>query len=903
MRHFPLLPACVLLLFLAPLTRTGGAVRADELSLAGGPPAPRPTLAQALAALEPPKQDLFLTVGADKVLLPPGEPPPDPTDRPGTVGAAYGRLARDFGGVMALAPPTMMVLNTHLGVPDPYAGLPAEDALKLLLAGLSPPQWAALTGETGLGVSDLSDDPQRTLFFAALPSGAVTATARFNGMPPVGLSRQPIQLTATDLRAARLRLGRQTTVEIPVVGQPGMALYGSREPFEGKVYYEASSVGPRPPQDTAYGVALRPILLNSPKDADLDYDRAALKGIVRVEGLATVGDLVARVGAAAGLELYADPRYGTRRLLLVGRRTARAVDLLRAAAFCVTGTFRRVGPAYVLTDDLEGTAPRRQRMGRFLEAAALAHHVAVEAAGDSLVTARGGLDALPSLDDRGMNDAQEALPEQQSGGPWGQVFVPFAQLTPAQQEYVSGRVRQMNAGAEQSEQAGGGRAARLTLAGTFAVLAQPVLFLQSPAVPGPLLLDSLKADSLYQISLKRRKEIDRLRIDGPKNPMSALPPPAPPPSILAALLAPFPRRAVLVAPRTAREVDTVVAEMKVLGLNQLWLDVFSGGHSHLDKSGEDGPDILTEALARTKGTGITVIPALDLLRWGADAPAEARDLTALGETSAKQQASENHFWDMLQDVPAEDGAKAPPAPLWVFPAAPATEKTLLALVRRLAATSGVTTLVLHGTVPPGYNNPPPPNSTDSEAALGYVPALRLALLRRAHVDPVDLDLYSSTGSDALPEFSDWAAVADALKDWNSLRDGLSRDLLRRLLTAAQEETRHRFRFLVPQRGKAGGAEWYGLWENPQGPLPEVPAVTPKQAAGRPPWEINYAPSAHSQCRINLYALPAWAATNPYTVADLRRNLRSGWDGVVLDATVPAGGDPLADLAGKRQAGP
>ena len=133
MRHFPLLPACVLLLFLAPLTRTGGAVRADELSFAGGPPAPRPTLAQALAALEPPKQDLFLTVGADKVLLPPGEPPPDPTDRPGTVGAAYGRLARDFGGVMALAPPTMMVLNTHLGVPDPYAGLPAEDALKLLL--------------------------------------------------------------------------------------------------------------------------------------------------------------------------------------------------------------------------------------------------------------------------------------------------------------------------------------------------------------------------------------------------------------------------------------------------------------------------------------------------------------------------------------------------------------------------------------------------------------------------------------------------------------------------------------------------------------------------------------------------------------------------------------------------
>ena len=167
-----------------------------------------------------------------------------------------------------------------------------------------------------------------------------------------------------------------------------------------------------------------------------------------------------------------------------------------------------------------------------------------------------------------------------------------------------------------------------------------------------------------------------------------LPPPAPPPSTLASLLAPFPRRAVLVAPRTAREVEAVVAEMKVLGLNQLWLDVFSGGYSHLDKSGEDGPDILTEALARTKGTGITVIPALDLLRWGADAPAEAHDLTALGETSTRQQASENHFWDMLQDVPAEDDAKAPPTPLWVSPAAPATEKTLLALPLRRRPAGG-----------------------------------------------------------------------------------------------------------------------------------------------------------------------------------------------------------------------
>jgi len=915
MRPSSLLLACTLLLSLL-----AGAVRADGL------PSPTPearTLAQALAALPPPKQDLFVSVGADRVVLPPGAPPPDPDSRPNQVGAAYGRLSRDFGGVMALAPPTMVVLNTRPGVPDPYNGMPPEDALKLLLAGLTPPQWAALTGPSGLGLADLSDDAQRALFEALLPSGDVTAYPQATMIFPTGAQPAPILLTAADLRAVRLHLGRQTQMLFSASPEGNFFTGSGVTASEVKRQYNISMPGtllvPRPAGDKAvYGAVLRRTVLNSPKDADLDYDAPALKRSIRVDGIATVGDLVARVGQAAGLELYADRHYEKRTVTLVGRRTARAVDLLRAVAFCVTGTFRRVGPAYVLTDDREGTAPRRQRLTRFVQEAKMARHAALQSAGDNLVTMHGGADALPPLDGLGATDAQKALPSMPGLG--STVRVTFAQLTPAQQEYAAAYVRRANEGVAQirreNEAAGraeeaAGQAKDMTLDGPFLLSASPLLSLQCPAVPGPITLSPLSADALFQRSSKLRRAQD--------HPFA---PPRPvPPSALAALLAPLPRRAVLAAPRTAQELDQVIAAMKVLGLNQLWLDVFSGGHSHLDSplaannggTGEDsekasptlpqlgigGPDILTEALARTKGMGIVVVPALDLLRWGADAPAGASDRTALGETSAQQQAWQRRYTDVTQDRTAEDAARTPPPDVWACPAAPPTEAALLALVRRLAATPGVTTLALHGTVPPGYDRSPGPTSGIGEEDLGYVPALRLAFLRRDHLDPLDLDTNPTLpgGADvSLPEFGGWTGAENPARDWNALRNGAGRDLLRRLLAAAQEAG-GRVRFLVSQRGDAGMGGWYGLWDDPQAPLPEVPEAG-KFDPLHPPWEINYALVAHAQSQIALYALPAWAGWSPYITADMLRKLKPGWDGVVLDVTDPAGGDSLAALAGQ-----
>ena len=478
--------ACTLALSLSTLLLTGGAVRAQEKShpsvlsqqdtLTLAPPPQARTLAQALAAVETPKQDLFVTVGADKITLPPGALPPDPDSRPGQVADAYGRLVRDFGGVTALAPPEMVVLNTRPGIPNPYDGMPAEDALKLLLAGLTPSQWDSLTSESGLGVEDLSDEGQRALFREVLPAGDVTAFREYSHLVPTH-SWRPITLSARDMDAAHLRLGWRMQIDVPMVG-PGNTGETSLTPLvSGMAAYNAESV----PAGMVSGAVLRQVLPNNAKDADLDYTAPALAQSVRVDGITTVGDLVARVGRAAGLELYADRRYETRRVTLIGRRTARGVDLLRAVAFCVTGTFRRVGPAYVLTDDLQGTATRRQRLARFVQEAERMLSAAVEAASDSLAAAHGGEDALPWLGGLGFSDAQKALPQfNHSIG--SNLTVPFALLTPAQQEFTRSY-------------------GSLDWDRPFTLHAGVRLLLLSPAAPGPVFLRYLSLDGIFQPSI------------------------------------------------------------------------------------------------------------------------------------------------------------------------------------------------------------------------------------------------------------------------------------------------------------------------------------------------------------------------------------------------------------------
>ncbi|MBV9851862.1 MAG: hypothetical protein JO250_19520 [Armatimonadetes bacterium] len=881
--------ACALALLLSLAARAQDAPPAPPSA-----PATPKTLAQALAEAEQPKSDVFLAVAADKTALPKDAAPPDKDLPPAQVAEAFGRITYGFESVTAIAPPTMTLLNTEPGTPNPYDGMPPSDVLKLLLGGLSDAQWGALTGSAGLGLADLPSDTQREQFLALFPGDHLTLHTRHDGgdFSPHPEDKAP-KLTRDDLQQVRLRLGQAVQIGIPVAGKNGQEwMDAPMHPAGGQVQYEVySGDNGENARDVLYGVKVRAVVPNAPKPSDLDGD--ALRRPIPLDGVKTVGDLIARIGTATRAELYADRRYEGRTVTLLGPAQARARDLLQALALCVCGTYRKVGPAYVLTDDQMGAGTRKLILARFAQQAELARHGPLMEAGDRLITARGGVDSLPLLDNSiAFSDAQKAQAAKDNPFPMPgqgtQVQAPLGQLTPAQQDIARRFFQQWN---DAMGKYPGNE--KVTLDGKLLVMAQPTLLLQAPSVAGPISLDSyFNSYNLFQASDKLRQQFQRAQQkQQATNPAPAAP--APPP--LGPLLRAIPRRAVLARPRTAQDVDALVLSMRQTGMNALWLDVFSGGVAHLDGK----PDILTEALVKTKGIGIAVFPVLDLLRWGTDTPQEARDLTMLGETSPEAEARQ-HLYEAVvyQDQSLEDAQKQPaPADVAVSPVAPSVQRTLLALAQRLAATPGVAGLILRETATSGYDRPADSHYGVQGEPFGYTLPLRLAFLRRDHVDPVDLDRESYTGQInadmSLPEFEDWRALGMVGQDWNVFRAGADRDFLQKILAAAQQAAGRRPELWIKQRRSSYQADWYGLWDDPRAPLPDL---TEELAYGGYSPNTDFAAFAHTQSRRAMFELPSWAGTSAAKLAGNLQQMKPGWDDIVLDFSRETGGNPLADLA-------
>lgn len=863
-----------------------------------------PTLAQALPGAEPPKDTLLFTVAAEKVILPADAALPQKRDTATQTVQTYGRILREFGGVTAAAPPTMTVLNTAPGTPNPYDGMPPGDALKLLLAGLTDSQWKTLISPVGLGLSDLTGDTQPDLFLALFPGNSLKLYPRrlvdsYGGEDDAHLP----SLSPSDIRQAHLRLGQRVTLGMAAGSGEGSYFNALGPSPGGLVKYEIypGTSGLASP-NTLFGVAVRAVIPNTPKPSDLAYDDKALQVRVNLAGVKTVGDLTQRLGVAVKKEIYADPRYETRSVTHLGLSSARAADLLQALALCVAGTYRKVGPAYVLTDDLAGEGTRQMILSRFVEAADLARTQSVTDAGDGLITSR-GIGSLPPLDSALVFSAAQKAALTEGGyyvpGGSGGRDVPFVSLTPEQQAFARQSVETWNTRldnmTEQEASAEDKAKLRVTLNRPVNLSVSPTLLMQTPSVSGAIMLDAyLSANGLFSPSDQLRAHNDALRwkaqMAAHPPPSAYVPPPAPP---LGPLLARSPRRAVLVQPKTAKEVDAVIAVMKTVGFNQLWLDVFSNGKSHLDGS----PDILMEAVKQTRGTGIQVFAVLSLLHWGPDAPPAAWDRTLLGETSPEADAAQTRYQAIkFQGKTAEEAEKlVSPADYSVCPVAPAVQETLLALVRRVAATNGVAGIVLRDTQASGYDRPDlSVYGISGGGPFGYATALRLAFLRRTHIDPVDLmeahmNGAQSAGADtSLPDFDDYHVERLAETEWSKFRADAGRTLLDELYAAASPVPGKRPVIWIAQRRPTGRDDWYGLWAGSFGRLPEKPENVAYGGA-----QENVPAFAHTQCRADLYEMPAFAPTRS-DLAYLLEGLPAGWDGFILNLS-SSEGNPLAGL--------
>lgn len=300
-------------------------------------------------------------------------PPPLPS--PGPDGYGVERLATHFqlrparfGNVTTLArierPDTESLAHLELDTVD-YAG-----NVPKLLATFTTDQWLRAGSDPGIGVADFTDR-QRRLWESALP-----ASVQFDpkvGRPPVrrrpndaeflqaiadpsvaDAFQEPI-LTADQRAGLRLRARRYLDLTALSAHAPGEAADDSSR--------RMSFSRPEPPSyETTVWLTDGPMVgfLRSivtvqigrvrvvPKSSDLDPVR--LTSPVALAGVATVGALTARIGAASGIELVCDRAFERHRVFVRGD-AAQAGALVAALCRALDGAVRRVGGLYLVTRD------------------------------------------------------------------------------------------------------------------------------------------------------------------------------------------------------------------------------------------------------------------------------------------------------------------------------------------------------------------------------------------------------------------------------------------------------------------------------------------------------------------------------------------------------------------------
>ena len=793
-------------------------IRAQGASPAGPPP----TLAQALNNLPPEalSRTVLMTLAPEHEYGPRLMPGQSASPDPSLVGlesiaALYHRLIQGFGPVTALAPATMFVLNTGDLSKPPIALLAQQNPLQYLLGSLTKAQLQQLGGQ-GLGMEDLTPD-QRTLFAAVLPkplsyvpSSATLPT--MEGDPQTWTRAQlqdyidkskvaqaaydaQVKTVADDaLSGVRLRANLQADYVFNVPGQDGYGV--GVDPARGQKpsaggYKLSEEVVPVPSNDTMNSV-LRSEEPNLLKPGALHWDQSVLNISIPLDNLKTVDDLVGRISKATHLELYADPRYGRRTLFLKGDvgKPVRARFLLQALALCATGTWRQVGPAYVLTDDLLGVAARRAYLKEAVNGWSNTLRAGAKETGDHLSQlnwtqivhfADDDPNALPS------SLAAQVDRDSQKATGFG-ASIPYGQLPAGIQSGLHGGLDDYTAHSDlqsSSQKIEKDLTPKTSVYVTFNLR----FFVVVPSAGAVALSNE------YRIQ----------KSDPPSSPHSDAPPP-PKPAVFTAAL-----RGIMGAPRTPDEARQLVDKMAILGYNALFCKAFTGGQTDfpnpvLPPDSSVDAQILPAAIAEGKRRNITVYGVVDTLCWGLDGTKSKLkplpgnlpdDLGVLGETPAQtiRRQSDSHSLAPYED--ADTLMSSAGAQRWVSPADPKVAQMLVGITRALVQLPGLAGAVFQETGAPGYIAGD--NNGQSGPNLGYSFPQRLAYLRLAHADPIDIgdqdqDYVTIDGGGSysmlnfsLPNFDAGgdANGQDVVKEqWNTYRVDADKALLTALYAAA-----------------------------------------------------------------------------------------------------------------------
>ncbi|BDI33203.1 hypothetical protein CCAX7_52540 [Capsulimonas corticalis] len=910
--HLPLLTLTMALIASAPATAQSPPGALPPVATPGvpatptAPPvAPRLRLREALAFAKIAPTDTIFAIAPGQH-IPTGAVPSVPGDSLTQVMTAFGRSKAEFGSLIALGPLTMTEFNDAPSDADIYAGMDPRQILVLLAASLDQDQWTKLTTGRGIADVDLTTNEQHAMWSAMLLHKNYETVGR--------VTHEVHEISDQEMQGAHLRLGSEWSMMLTSLKSDSSSISsGSLAEILDPAYRDIMTRS-SPADKTALSASVRREIPNNPKTSDLDFTGKALNATVDITGLNTVGQLIDRIRQATRMEIYADQRYEQISFMVTGPTSVlKARDLLRALAFGIASTYRGVGPAYVLTADLTGAGMRTQTWWEYEQDVEKLRAKPLTAAsekihklhGDTVLPAFG--DGVPLTDEqiKALGQPIENL---------NLVSLPMGKLTPSQQAAA----KQLAADLKREPRYGGQAPYQANLAGDVIFGGSPMVWITFPSDLRPLKMGMLAPSQydLYHQSLETEmanisQEFthDKADQDAKRDPNAA--------AHLKTLLPAAPRRALLCRLQSPQDAGAVVTSMMRLGLNELWVAAFYDGEAH--------PESVKAAVHAAAGKGIAIYPVMDVLKWGQSAPDAAKDWTILGEDSLQSNlhwrrrneddiASMNRVLEIakkfgLDFSMPEMGYQE----IFVSPFSREAATRLTTAAKSLAAQPGIAGLVWRTTEAPGYNRQRP-DDLEFFSRLGYTLPARLAFLRKAHLDPIDLKpLDLNLQAQTIPEVWSQGYVANNSafeKQWPDFLNDANIQLLRAMRAAIDHETpagRLPQPILLRKRPDYTSSlhpdlEWYGSWDssalpppflltdqNYDDPIPKAPPTAAEQA--------------RAQSKDTLFTVTPSNIPDDAKLIELLKdrltemaNGKSAWRGFVLDVSQLKESNPIDKAA-------
>ena len=348
--------------------------------------------------------------------------------------AAFRRMRISLPGLTGFVPATMVVIDDSFHTPpNLYDGLPRHVKVLYLLTTLNAEQWDAVTGP-GLGIDQLTKD-QRAVFTSLMPKPFKISSFTVDSKGDPITSEPPAELSEADVQATRLHVDRCLQFMTPIIGQPNsLTQRDTAHDFgpPGTRVVERESSDDYHKQDS-FGVQIRQTVPNKAKKSDLDYRSNRFEGTISLLPSEKLSDLLGRIGKATGTEIWADLRVGNRSFTAIGE-TAPISSVLKMIALSVTGTYRRVGPAFILTSDLEGMGTRKLKIAEY-DGALNDKVFAQEQKWRSEIFKSGHLHQVKFRGDDPLNPSDALVAKIDKGTPSQQVKITGSDLNPALRQF------------------------------------------------------------------------------------------------------------------------------------------------------------------------------------------------------------------------------------------------------------------------------------------------------------------------------------------------------------------------------------------------------------------------------------------------------------------------------------